>query len=164
MPHDIAILIALAVTVLLLLLLRANAAMVFLSLCLGEVLVRYVAGEANDLIKAAAPHAGQVSTSTVSLFLLLTPAVVTGMVTIFSVHGRLKNIVNVLPAAAVGALVVLLGVPLLTPGLRINLESQQAWHILSNAQAFVVAAGALVSLVFLWTQRRHFKEPERRKK
>jgi hypothetical protein len=95
---------------------------------------------------------------------LVAPAAVTSLVTVFSVHGRLKNFVNILPAVAAAALFVLLAVPALPPGLRHGFEQEQAWHILSNAQSLVIAAGAVVSLGFLWTQRQFFQHRDKRRK
>lgn len=163
-PHDIAIYIALGLPALLLVSLRVNASLVFLSLSLGAILVQYVAGQANDLIRMLAPHVSPVSTSSMQLLLLLAPAMVTSVVTIFSIHGRLKGAVNILPAVGAAALAVLLGIPLLTPGLRNNLEAQHAWHYLANSQALVIGAGAVVSLCFLWTQRVALRLPEKDKK
>jgi hypothetical protein len=163
MNHNIALIIALAVPAILFLALRVNASLVFLSLCLGAVLVQYVASEANTLIHLMTPHVSPVSTASMQLLLLLAPATVTTIVTVFSVHGRVKNVVNVLPALATSALFVLLAVPLMPPGLRHTLQGQQVWHYLSNAQALVVASGALVSLGFLWTQRNFFKQHDKRR-
>lgn len=164
MNQNIALMIALAVPVVVFVALRINASLVFLSLCLGAVLVQYVGTEANELIGLISPHAGSVSNSTVKFALLLAPAAVTSLVTLFSVHGHLKNIVNLLPAVAAAALLVLLAVPALPPGLSHALQHQQAWHYLSNSQSMVVAAGAVVSLGFLWTQRSFFQHHDKRRK
>jgi hypothetical protein len=59
---------------------------------------------------------------------------------------------------------VLLAVPMLPRGLAFNLMTQDAWRILSNAEALVIGAGALVSLFFLWTQRRNFRSLDRHSK
>lgn len=162
MNHNLLLLIALALPAIVFAVLRMNASLVFLSLCLGLVLVQYVASEANQLIHLAAAHVSPVSTSTIQLALLVAPAAVTGIVTIFSVRGRLKTMMNLLPSVAASALLLLLAIPLLPPGLRYNLQGQQAWHYLSNAEALVVAAGATVSLCFLWTQRSLFQRHEKR--
>ncbi|HSX34452.1 MAG TPA: hypothetical protein VLF62_02295 [Candidatus Saccharimonadales bacterium] len=164
MNQNIALIIALAVPVVVFVGLRVNASLVFLSLCLGAVLVQYVGSEANELIRLVSPHAGSVSDSTVKFALLLAPAAITGIVTVFSVHGKLKNIVNVLPSVAAASLFVLLAVPALPPGLAHSVQAQQSWHYLSNSQSLVVAAGALVSLGFLWTQRSLFQHHDKRRK
>jgi hypothetical protein len=164
MNQNIVLIIALAVPVIVFLVLRVNASLVFLSLCLGAVLVQYVASEANNFLQLMSTHVNAVSTMSVQLLLLLAPAAVTCVVTLFSVHGRMKNIVNFLPAVASSALFVLLAVPLLPPGLKHSMEAQQAWHYLSNADALVVSAGALVSLCFLWTQRNFFQHQDKRRR
>jgi hypothetical protein len=163
MPHDLALIIALALPVLIFVVLRVNAAMVFLSLCLGEILVQYVAQAANDMLKGSMPHVSQVSTSTLQIVVLLAPAVVTTIVTAFSLHSRLKTFGNIVPAVGAGALAVLLAVPLLPTALRLSLETQTTWQYLSNAEALVIGVGGLVSLVFLWAQRASFKQRDKRR-
>jgi hypothetical protein len=163
MNQNIVLIAALAAPVLLFVLLRVNASLVFLSLCLGAVLVQYVAPEANNFLQLVSAHVSAVSSMSVQLLLLVAPAAVTTVVTIFSVHGRLKNIVNLLSAVAAGALFVLLAVPVMPDGLKHTMQSQQAWHYLSNADALVVSSGALVSLCFLWTQRPLFQHHEKRR-
>jgi Na+/H+-dicarboxylate symporter len=164
MNHDIALMVALGLPIILLVALRINASLVFLSLCLGAVLVQYVGSEADTLVHLATPRAGEVSTSTIQFILLVAPAAITSLVTVFSVHGRLKNFVNFLPAVAAGALFVLLAVPALPPGLEKTLEHQDVWKYLSKSQSLVIAAGAVVSLSFLWTQRTFFQHHDKRRK
>ncbi|HSX31865.1 MAG TPA: hypothetical protein VLF43_01260 [Candidatus Saccharimonadales bacterium] len=164
MDANIALIVALAVPTVLLLALRINAAMVFLSLCLGQVMVLYVASAATDILKGSIPSISQASTSTMQLIVLLAPATVTAILGAFSVHGKLKNIGNFFPAVGAAALGVLLAVPLLPTGVRLAIQQEPAWGILSNAEALVVGIGGLVSLMFLWGMRRHLKSPEKHKK
>jgi Na+/H+-dicarboxylate symporter len=164
MDANIGLIVALALPIVLFLALRINAAMVFLSLCLGQVLVLYVASEAMDILRGSMHSISQVSTSTMQLCVLLAPAVVTAILAARSVHGRVKNVANFFPAVGASALGVLLAVPLLPTGLRHTIQAQPTWHYLSNAEALVVGVGGLVSLLFLWTQRRHMKQPEKHKK
>src|SRR5688572_15312779 len=113
MSDNLALIIAMAAPTIVLVLLRINAALVFLSLCLGAVLVQYVAGEANSLITLFSKEAGTVSASSMQLVLLLAPAIITCVVTVFSVQGTLKTLLNILPALAASALGMLLVIPLL---------------------------------------------------
>ena len=163
MSHDVTLIVALALPVLLFLVLRVNAAMVFLSVCLGAVLVDHVAGDANMIVGSFSPTTNSLSQTTIELSLLLIPAVVTAVLTALSVHGRLRATLNLFPAAAASMLLVLLTVPLLPRGLAFALMTQPTWRILSNAEALVIGAGALVSLFFLWTQRRNFRQHDKRK-
>lgn len=153
MSHDLLLITAIAVPAVVFIVLRINAALVFLSLCLGAVLTQYVAPEANEMLRMFAPRVGAVSTTVINLSLLLAPAIATAVFMIFSVHGRVKVMLNSASAIAAGALAVLLAVPLLPTGLMFMLQSQQAWKILSKAEALIIGVGALVSLFFLWTQR-----------
>jgi hypothetical protein len=163
MSHDLIILIALAAPVLAMFFLRINGAMVFLSLCLGAVLVNSVASEANAMLGLFVPKAGSVSATTVQLILLLAPAVLTGVLTLFSVHGRLKVMLNLLPAAAASALAVLLAAPLLPLEAKQAFGDPTAWKLLAKSEALIVGVGALMSLTFLWTQRRLFSHQDKKK-
>jgi hypothetical protein len=160
MPHDFQLLIALAVPLIVLTVLRINAAMVFLSVCLGYVLVELVAKDANSLISFLAPQAGSLSQTSWQLAMLLTPVILTCVIMLFSVKGHLKLGLNLLPAAATSVLLTLVIVPLCTPGLRYAIQSEALWQQLNRGQAMIVGAGALISLLFLWTQRRGSKRSE----
>ena len=163
MTHEIALILALALPAALFIVLRINAALVFLSMSLGAVLLNSVAAEANDMIAMFMPRISLATEMGIEFALLLGPAVATSIFTLFSLHGRIKVAANVFPAAASAMLAVLLAVPLLPPGLRYALESQQVWRILSGAEALVMGLGAVVSLFFLWTQRGALRHHDKRK-
>jgi len=155
MPDNIALLIAFAAPLLVLTILRINAVMVFLSLCLGEVLVKYVADDSSVMLNLFSSHpAGVISKSGLQIVLLLLPAALTSVFMIFSVKGRGRVLLNILPAAATSFVGVLLAVPLLAPGLRDSIEAGNSWQQVTRAQALVVGVSALISLLFLWMQRR----------
>jgi hypothetical protein len=161
MPNDIVLIVALLTPIIILTVLRINAAMVFLSLCLGYVLVQFVANDADSLISFLAPDTDSLSASTLKLGMLLTPAVLTAMIMAFSIHGRLRSLLNILPAAGVSVLGFLLAVPLFTPGLHYAIQSQTLWQEISQAQAMIVGVSAFISLVFLWALRRSLSHSER---
>ena len=142
----------LAVPVLLLTVLRANAMLVFLSLCLGVVLVRFVGDEAAATIGIIMSD-GTTSEAAVSLFLLFLPAVLTTVFMIRSVKGHFKQFLNFLIAIAVGFLVALLAVPLLDVDLQLAVESTPVWQYVAKLQVLVIALGAIFSLLYLWLQR-----------
>ncbi len=157
---DLLLIAAFLIPVLLLVTLRINAALVFLSLCLGYVLVEFVANDTDSLINFIAPDAGSVSASTLRLTMLFLPVILTAVIMLFSVHGRLRVIINALPATGVSVLGVLLAVPLLTPTLSSTAQSLALWQQVNRAQAFIVGASALISLLFLWSQRRSARKME----
>jgi hypothetical protein len=163
MSYDLILITALALPVFLFVVLRVNAAMVFLSVCLGAVLVDHVAGEADAVVGSFTSHPPSLSTITIQLGLLLAPAIVTAVLTALSVHGRIKVALNIVPAAAASMLIVLLGTPLLARGLAFQLMTQPTWRYLSNAESLVIGLGALISLFFLWTQRKNFRHHDKRK-
>jgi hypothetical protein len=141
-----------AAPVLLLLVLRVNAAIVFLSLCLGSVLVRFAGNDAGSFVNLfSASHAA--SGYGISLALLLVPAVFTALVMIGTVRGTVRLVLNLLPALSVGLLTVLLAEPLFSPGLRGSIASTSVWNHVQQAQVLVVTLGGIISLLFLWLQR-----------
>lgn len=137
--------------------LRVNATLVFLSLCLGSVLIQYVVGDANSLIdwlstSNATPKI-HTSQDNLKLALLLIPVVLTSIFMIRTVRGNSKLALNVLPAIGVGLLGALLIVPLLPPGLAHNIVRTDLWDQLTKVQNIVVGASAVVCLLVLWMQR-----------
>lgn len=143
--------------VVLLMVLRINAALVFLSLCLGDVLVQFVAHDAHDFLALfSASHAGvtiQGTNNNIKLALLLLPVVLTTIFMIRTVRGHGRLLLNALPSAGVGLLGALLIVPLLPPGLAHNIVGSTLWSEIQRAQDLIVGASALVCLLVLWQQR-----------
>jgi hypothetical protein len=142
--------------IILLTLLRVNAALVFLSLCLGDVLVQFVAPDAGSFLAMFSAHAIQTEKlqgNNVSIGLLLLPALLTTIFMFKTVRGKLRWILNLLPAIGVGLLGALLVVPLLPPGLSSNIVGSSLWAQVQNAQNLIVGTSALVCLFALWLQR-----------
>jgi hypothetical protein len=140
----------------LLLVLRVNAALVFLSLCLGDVLVQFVAPDANSfltLFSAHVPKGVDTGDANIKLVLLLFPVILTAVFMIHTVRGYGRLALNLLPAAGVGLLGGLLVVPLLPPGVSHNIVNSPLWSQVQRAQDLIVGASALVCLLVLWLQR-----------
>ena len=146
------ILIMMGLPVVILVALRINAAIVFLSLCLGSVLERFVGNDAHSFMSLFSASK-TFSDSYVSLGLLLIPAIFTMLIMIATVRGKVRFMLNVLPALAVGVVGLLLAEPLFSPGLRGAVDATSLWHELTRAQSLVVGSSTLISLLFLWLQR-----------
>lgn len=155
MAQDILLLVLLAAPVAAMFFLRINAVMMYLAVCLGAVMVRYVAGSANSLLSWIAPHASPVASSTLQLATFLLPIVATSVFFLFSVKGHVKALVNLIPAAATSVLGVLIAVPLLPASIRFDIQEQALWSQLAKLQALIVGVSALYILFALWSQRRH---------
>jgi hypothetical protein len=144
------------VPIVLLMVLRINAALVFLSLCLGDVLVQFVSGDTNSFAALfSSSHNVQKfanSDSGFKLLLLLLPVVLTAIFMIRTIKGG-RLALNILPAAGVGLLGGLLVVPLLSAGLAHNIIDSSLWAQAKRAQDLIVGASALVCLLVLWLQR-----------
>jgi hypothetical protein len=151
MPPDVIIIGLMAVPVALLLLLRINAALVFLSLCLGAVLVQFAGDDAVSIIFGASKDA-HVSASVIKLALLLAPAILTMLFMIKTVKGH-QRAINTLPALGTGLLTALLAVPLLPPGISQKIAHSGLWADILQFQSGIVAVSALACLLFLWMQR-----------
>lgn len=141
-----------------LMLLRINAALVFLSLCLGNVLVQFVAPDADsffELFSASVPAGVDTGNDTVKIVLLLLPVILTAVFMIRTVSGYGKLMLNLLPALGVGLLGSLLVVPLLPPDLSDSILASSLWEETQQAQNLIVGVSALVCLFALWLQRPH---------
>ncbi len=144
------------IPVLILMVLRINAALVFLSLCLGNVLVQFIAPDANSflaLFSAHVPRGADTGNNAIKIILLLFPVVLTAVFMIRTVHGRGRLALNLLPAAGVGMLGGLLVVPLLPGGLSHNVIDSSLWAQTLRAQDLIVGGSALICLFVLWLQR-----------
>ncbi|HEY5152343.1 MAG TPA: hypothetical protein VII55_00035 [Candidatus Saccharimonadales bacterium] len=156
-PPVMALAAIVLVPVILLMILGVNAALVFLSLCLGDVLVQFVANDTTEFLTLHADQVPQQAASagseTVKIVLLLLPVVLTTIFMIRTVRGTGRLILNLLPAAGVGLLGGLLVVPLLPAGLSHNIIDSSLWSQVQRAQDLIVGASALVCLLVLWLQR-----------
>jgi hypothetical protein len=145
------------VPIVLLMVLRVNAALVFLSLCLGDVLVRFTANDASSFLTTfTGSHtvtSVTTSNSNVKIILLLFPVVLTTIFMIRTIHGNSRLLLNILPSAGVGLLGALLVVPLLPPGVAHGIIGSPLWNQAQNAQVLIVGGSALVCLLVLWMQR-----------
>lgn len=145
------------IPVILLMVLRINAALVFLSLCLGNVLVQFVASDASTwLTTFTSSHTTTVVTTTnsnIKLALLLLPAVLTAIFMIRTVNDNVRLALNLLPAAGVGLLGALLIVPLLSPNVSRDIVASNLWWQAQQSQNVIIALSAVVCLVVLWMQR-----------
>lgn len=139
-----------AVPIVLLLALRVNATLVFLSLCLGDVLVQFVSTDASSILTAMGIHLGS---ETIKLFLLSVPVVLTTIFMIRTIRGTSRLLLNIFPAAGVGFLGALLIAPLLPPGLAHNVTGSSLWSQVQNAQVSIVSLSTLMCLLVLWLQR-----------
>jgi hypothetical protein len=155
MNPTIILAVLLAAPVVLLMVLRVNAAQVFLSLCLGAVLVQFVGPDAAAILSStsAHTHGAPTSQSFVNLALLLLPVVLTTIIMIKSVKGRAKLAFNLLPAIGVATLGTLLAVPLMSAGLTGSLTQLTLWIKLENLQTLIISVNTLLALLFLWMQR-----------
>lgn len=156
----------LAGPVLVLSVLRINAALVFLSLCLGNVLVQFIGPDAGAIVASTSAHTHGIPTSQsyVDLALLLLPVVLTMVMMIGSVRGGARHVLNFFPAAGVGLLGALLAVPLLSVNLTGAIMSLALWHKLENLQALILGISTLLCLMVLWMARpkRHKEEAKHR--
>lgn len=82
MPPQVILAAIVLVPAAVLMLLRINAALVYLSLCLGSVLLQFVSPDARELISvfsAHSPHSAAPDNNTLNIILLLAPAVLTAI-------------------------------------------------------------------------------------
>lgn len=157
MTPELTLAVIVLAPIVLLMLLRVNAALVFLSLCLGDVLVQFTANDARSFLTTfSGSHtitSVTTSNSNVKIALLLLPAALTTVFMIRTIHGGSRLLLNILPAAGVGLLGSLLVVPLLPPGTAHGIIDSSLWHQAQDAQVLIVGASALVCLMVLWLQR-----------
>lgn len=141
------------------LLLRFNAGIVFMSICMGDVLVRYVPHSSA----AALPQTSNLSGSSWQLILLLAPAVIVTVLTFRSIKGGSILLANLLPALGSGFLLLLLVQPLLPRASSQSLIRLSQWQQFIGFRPVIVAASAAASLFFVWYQRKKSGKPTKSK-
>ncbi len=147
--------LAIGVPIIILMALRINATLVFLSLCLGNLLVQFVGNDANSVISLASKAGAHSTNQTyVKIGLLLLPVMLTAVFMIKSVRGP-KLLWNILPAVGFSLVFVLLLVPLLPAGEAATLTRSAPWGQFVRSQTLIVGASTLICLLFLWMQRPH---------
>lgn len=151
MSPDIILVALIVLPIVLLFVLRVSATFVFLSLCLGDVLERFVGRDAATVIGGSG-SAIKATGSYLQLSLLLAPAVLTMIFMIHTVRGR-KKFLNLLPALGTGLLMALLVVPLLPPGLSHTIVTSSSWAKIEQLQSAIVLSSAVLCLLFLLMQR-----------
>ncbi len=147
-------------TTLLLFLIRTNSATVFLTLCSGIVLLKFVGEDANLVLNSTFPHQGGVLTSALNITLVVLPALIATFLLRKRSTGP-KVVLNLLPSVLVGLLVALSVIPLISVTTRDNIMHTQAWTFLDAMQGFIVSSGVFVSLLFMKSTH---KKPETGKK
>ena len=150
----------LATPLVLMTVLRINAPLVFLSICLGDVLVQFVGDRAAEFFNLFLPRT-MTSTSTVNLALVLIPVVLTMIFMIRTVKSN-RLLTNLLPAVAASFLLLFTIRTLLPGGVQHDILTSPFWSPIDRAQELIVGTGALICLFFLWLQRP--KNPEHGKK
>jgi len=150
--------------IILLFLFRSNAAIVFLALCAGSILLKYVGNDASLLFNSFFSHSSSVVDQVTDIVLLTLPAILTAVFLRHSVSGA-KAFLNLLPAVATGGLLALSLVPLLSPITSSNVMATQAWSYLQQFQSLIVGAGAFTSLLLLWatSRKKHDKDKKHKK-
>lgn len=149
MSPDLIFGLLIAVPVVILMVLRVNAALVFLSACLGAVLLKYVGGDVADFMNMFMPS---INVNYVNMAMVLLPPVLTTVFMIKTVDG-MKLVFNLLPALGTGFLLALLIVPLMSDTLAGEIQATDFWEKSQQLQALVVGLSALVCLFFIWLQR-----------
>lgn len=133
-------------------LLRINGTLVFLSVCLGDVLAQFVSNDASMALSSFSPKSPLFSQNNVKIVLLLLPVVLTALIMIKTVKGS-KVFLNTLPSLASGLLVALLLVPLLPHNTAKVVTTLPLWQQAQKLQDLIIGVSALVCLFVLWAHR-----------
>lgn len=137
----------------LVLVLRAHGAIVFMSLCLGSVLMAYASPDVTDFLTEFFSVSLLETEQWVKLGLLTLPVLLTLLFTRKTITGG-KQLFNFLPALTTGMLLALLAMPLFPSGVQQTIEGNDAWNTLSNLQTAVLLGGSFFSLVFILVTNR----------
>ncbi|HSX05729.1 MAG TPA: hypothetical protein VLF69_04635 [Candidatus Saccharimonadales bacterium] len=150
------------VPVLAIVLLRVNAAIAFMALALGSVLVTYTSSDVNAVFGGFSANGSLNKYAWIQLGLLVAPLLLTILFTRGSVKGS-RQTLNILPALAAGMLCALLVIPLLPADVQRHIHHEAIWKQLDNLQTAVVLGGAAFSLLFVLVTHRKKHDDEDKK-
>ena len=130
-------------------LLKSNAASAFLALCGGFAAITLSGSDIEHLFGKT--KITSLTSNDVDLILLLAPLLLTLLLTFKSVSVGKLRLGQLLPALCAGALVAVIGAPMLSDSLNVNVASSPFWKDLQNIQSYVIAVGLLSSLLLIWS-------------
>ncbi|MDB5166331.1 MAG: hypothetical protein JWM37_403 [Candidatus Saccharibacteria bacterium] len=146
------VILAIAGPAVLLLFFRSNAALTFLSLCLGSVLAHVASNDASQLLGSTSANGQLVNPMLVSVGLLVIPAILTALFMIKSVRPN-RLIFQVLPAVSTGAAAIILGKQYLSLSAQDQLSQSVVWQTVNQFDVLVIGLSALFCLLAIWMQR-----------
>lgn len=130
--------------------LKANAALGYLALSAGFVLLSLTTVDFQQLLHHT--NLLNVSTNTLGLVLFAGPPLLTLLITRKSTHGQTNILVQLIPAICLGGLLALIAVPLLNSNVQTRFTGATLWTQLQKIQSWVIGAGALSSLLLVWSE------------
>lgn len=150
MAPTIVMALIVAVPAVLILFFKSDAAVAFLSLCAGTLLVTYL-GEPAQSAVASFNNNGDTNAIT-NLGLLLLPL---GLSIFFLRHSvsAAKLPLNAISALATGVLALLLVVPVLPAGVRTDLIYSDTWEQISQYDDLLVGGSVILVLIVLWLSK-----------
>ena len=151
------------VPTLLIVLSRTKAAMVFMALCVGAVLSNYVGDVALDMAQLFIKGYTETTGAVVQIGLLVLPVLLT-ILFLGRTLSPSKLLLNIFPALLTGIAILFLVVPLLPPGTAGAVYGSDVWNELSQYQAALLSAAAIISLFQLWASGHGQKIKDKRHK
>jgi hypothetical protein len=127
--------------------LKSNGALAFLAVCAGYVAATLSGNEVSDLLSNTD---FKIRNTDINLLYLFLPMAFTIFLTTKAVSTKLKVYLHTLAAALAGALLVIAAAPFMSISLHMNMGDSAIWKVLSSAQSFIAAGGALYCLLLVW--------------
>lgn len=134
--------------------LRANAMIVFLSLCLGYVLSAVAYQDVNTVLVSFSPRAGELELASVKLALIMVPFVLAIFLTAHSSWAKNKLFGNLLLAGASAVLFSTIAKPLLPRSAQMAIEADAAWTHIDALQTPAVIAATIGCVLLMLSAKR----------
>lgn len=133
---------------------RVNSIILFTSVAVGDLLVRYLGEDAGTLAQSF--YKNFQTPMGAKLALLFAPVVLT---LLFGMHSlsKFRAVLHFIPIIATGAVLALLTLPLLSLSFQASVYSSPFGPMIKNTQDLIIAGAAVTSLVVAWltTQKSH---------
>lgn len=128
--------------------LKSNAALGFLTLCLGFLVSTSSIGDLKFLLSQT--HLS-VSDEVLGICLILVPFLITLILTHKTAGKEVMFLLQLITSLFAGGLLALTMGPLLGSASQLDITASKMWPNLLKSQAIIIGIGALLSLLIIWS-------------
>jgi hypothetical protein len=142
------------VPLLVIVVLRANAMLVFMSLCMGYTLANIAYYDINSLFASFSPNAGSLQLSWIKVLLVCVPIILSILFTAKSIRGSSKQFANFFLAIATSVVFGIIIKQFLPAQWQRTIETEPLWVHINALETIAFITGAVACLIMMLSAQR----------